>query len=252
MNASSPVLSVRRLSKSFGAVQVAQSIDLELHPGARVGLIGPNGAGKTSFVNLLTGILRADDGEIVLGGRDITHLAPESRVHLGLARTHQINTLLPETTLRDNVALAVAERDHVAWRLMRYSTIWRRCCEEAAAQLAALGIAELSDRTVAELPYGQQRLLEIAIALALKPRVLLLDEPAAGVPAAEAHTIHDVLERLPAEIAILMIEHDMDLVFRFAREIVVLVQGRVLTSGTPQQIAADAQVRAVYLGRGTA
>jgi branched-chain amino acid transport system ATP-binding protein len=243
---------VRRLSKSFGALQVAQSIDLELQSGARVGLIGPNGAGKTSLVNLLTGVLRADDGEIVLEGHDITHLAPERRVHLGLARTHQINTLLPETTLRDNVAIAVAERDLVAWRLMRYTAIWRRCCEEAAAQLAALGIAELGDRKVAELPYGQQRLLEIAIALVLKPRVLLLDEPAAGVPAAEAHAIHDVLERLPDEIAILMIEHDMDLVFRFAREIVVLVQGRVLTSGTPQQIAADAQVRAVYLGRGTA
>jgi branched-chain amino acid transport system ATP-binding protein len=252
VTASSPVLSVRRLSKSFGALQVAQSIDLELRPGARLGLIGPNGAGKTSFVNLLTGMLRADRGEIVLAGRDITDLRPEHRVHLGLARTHQINTLLPESTVRDNVAIAVAERDYVAWRLMRYTVVWRRCSEEAAAQLAALGIAELADRKVAELPYGEQRLLEIAIALVLKPRVLLLDEPAAGVPAAEAHAIHDVLERLPAEIAILMIEHDMDLVFRFAREIVVLVQGRVLTSGTPQEIAADPEVRAVYLGRGTA
>jgi branched-chain amino acid transport system ATP-binding protein len=252
VNASSPVLSVRRLSKSFGALQVAQSIDLELRPGARLGLIGPNGAGKTSLVNLLTGMLRADEGEIVLAGHDITRVKPERRVHLGLARTHQINTLLPESTLRDNVAIAVAERDCVAWRLMRYTAIWRRCREEAEAQLAALGIAQLADRKVAELPYGQQRLLEIAIALVLKPRVLLLDEPAAGVPAAEAHAIHDVLERLPAEIAILMIEHDMDLVFRFAREIVVLVRGRVLISGTPQEIAANSEVRAVYLGRGTA
>ena len=252
MNASSPVLSVRRLSKSFGALPVAQSIDLELRPGARLGLIGPNGAGKTSFVNLLTGMLRADEGEIVLAGHDITRLKPERRVHLGLARTHQINTLLPESTLRDNVAIAVAERDQVAWRVMRYTAIWRRCCEEAAAQLAALGIAQVADRKVAELPYGQQRLLEIAIALVLRPRVLLLDEPAAGVPAAEAHVIHDVLERLPAEIAILMIEHDMDLVFRFAREIVVLVRGRVLVSGTPQEIAANPEVRAVYLGRSAA
>ncbi len=250
MIASPPVLSVRQLSKSFGALPVAQSIDLELPSGARLGLIGPNGAGKTSFVNLLTGMLRADKGEIVLAGHDITHLKPERRVHLGLARTHQINTLLPEWTLRDNVAIAVAERDYVAWRFMRYSAVWRRCREEAAAQVAALGIAELADRKVAELPYGQQRLLEIAIALVLKPRVLLLDEPAAGVPLGEAHAIHDVLELLPAEIAILMIEHDMDLVFRFAREIVVLVQGRVLTSGTPEEIAADPQVRAVYLGRG--
>ena len=247
-----PILSVRQLSKSFGSLQVARSIDLDLLPGARLGLIGPNGAGKTSFVNLLTGVLRADRGEIVLGGHDITRLKPERRVHLGLARTHQINTLLLEWMVRDNVAIAVAERDYVAWRMMRYTPVWRRCCEEAAAQLAALGIAELGDRKVAELPYGQQRLLEIAIALVLKPRVLLLDEPAAGVPAAEAHGIHDVLERLPSEIAILMIEHDMDLVFRFAREIAVLVQGRVLTSGTPREIAANPEVRSVYLGRGAA
>jgi branched-chain amino acid transport system ATP-binding protein len=249
---SEPALKVRGLSKSFGALQVAQAIDLEMAPGARLGLIGPNGAGKTSFVNLLTGMLRADAGAIALAGHDITSEKPERRVHLGLARTHQINTLLSESTLRDNVAIAIAERDRVAWRLMRYTAVWRRCREEASAQLAALGIAELADGTVAALPYGQQRLLEIAIALALKPKVLLLDEPAAGVPAAEAHAIHDVLDRLPAEIAILMIEHDMDLVFRFAREITVLVQGRVLTTGSPEEIAADARVRAVYLGRGTA
>jgi branched-chain amino acid transport system ATP-binding protein len=248
----SPVLKVRGLSKSFGALQVAQSIDLDLPAGARLGLIGPNGAGKTSFVNLLTGMLRADGGEILLAGHDITRLKPERRVHLGLARTHQINTLLPETSVRDNVAIAVAERDRVAWRLMRYTPVWRRCRDEAAVQLADLGIADLAERRVRELPYGEQRLLEIAVALVLKPRVLLLDEPAAGVPAAEAHAIHAVLGRLPAEIAILMIEHDMDLVFRFAREITVLVQGRVLTTGTPQEIAADPEVRAVYLGRGTA
>ncbi|MGH6991021.1 MAG: ABC transporter ATP-binding protein [Stellaceae bacterium] len=246
-----PVLAVRGLSKRFGALQVAQAIDLELTPGARRGLIGPNGAGKTSFVNLLTGMLQADRGAILLAGRDITHEKPERRVHLGLARTHQINTLLSEFNLRDNVAVAIAERDHVAWRLIRYTDIWRRCREEADSQLAALGIGELADRTVAGLAYGQQRLLEIAIALALKPRVLLLDEPAAGVPTVEAHAIHDVLDRLPPEIAILMIEHDMDLVFRFAREITVLVQGRVLITDTPKRIAADPDVRAVYLGRGT-
>jgi branched-chain amino acid transport system ATP-binding protein len=245
-------LSVRGLSKSFGALQVAQGIDLDLAPGARLGLIGPNGAGKTSFVNLLTGMLRADEGTILLGGEDITGFKPEDRVHRGLARTHQINTLLMETSLRDSVAIAVAERDHIAWRALRFTPQWRRCVAEADSQLAIFGIAELGGRTVAELPYGQQRLLEIAIALALKPRVLLLDEPAAGVPAAEAHAIHDVLERLPAEIAILMIEHDMDLVFRFAKLIAVLVQGRVLTTGTPAAIAANPQVRAIYLGRSAA
>jgi branched-chain amino acid transport system ATP-binding protein len=245
-------LSVRGLDKSFGALQVAHAITLDLAPGARLGLIGPNGAGKTSFVNLLTGMLRADAGAIVLNGQDVTRVKPERRVHLGLVRTHQINTLLLETNLRENVAIAVAERENIAWRLMRFTARWRRCLDEADAQLAAFGIDALAERKVAELPYGQQRLLEIAIALVLKPRVLLLDEPAAGVPAAEAHAIHDVLDRLPPDIAILMIEHDMDLVFRFAREIAVLVQGRVLTTGTPREIAADPRVRAVYLGRGAA
>jgi branched-chain amino acid transport system ATP-binding protein len=252
VTAAIPALSMRGLAKSFGALQVAQDITLDLEPGARLGLIGPNGAGKTSLVNLLTGMLRADAGAIVLNGQDITGVKPERRVRLGLVRTHQINTLLLETNLRENVAIAVAERENIAWRMMRFTPRWRRCLEEAETQLAAFGIADLADRKVAELPYGQQRLLEIAIALVLKPRVLLLDEPAAGVPAAEAHAIHDVLERLPPEISILMIEHDMDLVFRFAHAIAVLVQGRVLTTGTPQEIAADPRVRAVYLGRGTA
>jgi branched-chain amino acid transport system ATP-binding protein len=229
---------------------ILRKIDLALRPGELLGLIGPNGAGKTSFVNLLTGTLRADGGDILLAGRDITHLKPERRVQLGLARTHQINALLPEWSACDNVAIAVAERDHVAWRLFRYGSIWRRCTDEAAAQLALLGMERLAKLRVAELPYGEQRLLEIAIALTLKPRVLLLDEPAAGVPAAEAHAIHDALDRLPAEIAILMIEHDMDLVFRFAREIMVLVRGRVLIRGTPDDIAANPEVRTVYLGRG--
>jgi branched-chain amino acid transport system ATP-binding protein len=245
-----PILEVRHLSKSFGALPVAQSINFDLRSGARLGLIGPNGAGKTSVVNLLTGMLRPNDGKIFLGGHDITLLKPERRVHLGLVRTHQINALLPEWSACDNVAIAVAERDRLAWRLFRYSAIWRRCTEEAAAQLAALGMEKIAKVAVAELAYGEQRLLEIAIALTLKPRVLLLDEPAAGVPAAEAYVIHDALDHLPSEIAILMIEHDMDLVFRFAREIIVLVRGRVLARGTPDEIAADPQVRTVYLGRG--
>ena len=247
-----PALSVRGLSKSFGALQVAHAIDLDLQPGARLGLIGPNGAGKTSFVNLLTGMLRGDAGTILLNGQDVTNVKPEARVRLGLVRTHQINTLLMATSLLENVAIAVAERENFAWRFLRFAPQWRRCLAEAEAQLAAFGIADLAQRKVAELPYGQQRLLEIAIALVLKPRVLLLDEPAAGVPATEAHAIHAALERLPAEISILMIEHDMDVVFRFAKLIAVLVQGRVLTTGTPQEVAADPRVRAVYLGRSAA
>jgi branched-chain amino acid transport system ATP-binding protein len=244
-----PALSVRGLCKNFGALAVAQSIDLDLDHGARVGLIGPNGAGKTTLINLLTGMLRPDAGSISLEGETIDNLPPEGRVRRGLARTHQINTLLIEETARDNVAVAIAERDKVAWRMLRYAREWRACLEEADERLHEIGIGEVADRRVSALPYGQQRLLEIAIALALKPRVLLLDEPAAGVPAAEAHRIHEVLDHLPAEIAILIIEHDMDVVFRFARHIVVLVQGRVLTRGLPSEISADPRVRAVYLGR---
>jgi branched-chain amino acid transport system ATP-binding protein len=244
-----PALSVRGLCKSFGGLVVAQDINIDLLPGARVGLIGPNGAGKTTFVNLLTGFLQPDSGAISLVGQPINTLPPEERVRHGLARTHQINMLLNETGARDNVAIAIAERERIAWRHFRYRREWRRCLEEADSRMAELGIAHVADRRVSELPYGQQRLLEIAIALALKPRVLLLDEPAAGVPAAEAHLIHEVLDRLPADIAILIIEHDMDVIFRFAREIIVLVQGRVLRSGTPHAIAADPEVRAVYLGR---
>jgi len=242
-------LSVRGLCKSFGALPVAQDINIDLALGSRVGLIGPNGAGKTTLVNLLTGTLAADAGSILLNGDAIDGLTPEARVRRGLARTHQINTLLNESTVRDNVAIAIAERDRIAWRLLRFRQDWRRCLEEAQARLHELGIAHAAERTVAELPYGEQRLLEIAIALSLRPSVLLLDEPAAGVPSLEAHVIHDALDRLSADIAVLMIEHDMDLVFRFAREIVVLVQGHVLTRGAPADIAADPQVRAVYLGR---
>jgi branched-chain amino acid transport system ATP-binding protein len=249
MNAPEPVLSVRGLSKAFGALQAAHDVDLDLPAGARHALIGPNGAGKTTLVNLLTGMLKADAGTIRLGGETIGKLKPEDRVRRGIARTHQINTLLTETTARENIAIAIAERERIAWRGLRYSKGWRRCLEEADARLREIGILDVAGRRVSELAYGQQRLLEIAIALALKPRVLLLDEPAAGVPAHEAHIIHEVLERLPADIAILIIEHDMDVVFRFARHIIVMVQGKVLVRGAPAEIAVNPQVRAVYLGR---
>jgi branched-chain amino acid transport system ATP-binding protein len=244
-----PVLSVRGLCKNFGALIVAQAIDVDLFAGARVGLIGPNGAGKTTFVNLVTGFLHPDAGTITLDGLSIETMVAERRVHHGLARTHQINTLLVEMTVRDNVAIAIAEREKFAWRMMRYKPQWRACLEEAQTRLDQIGIGAIGDRIVRELPYGQQRLLEIAIALALKPRVLLLDEPAAGVPSAETHHIHDVLSKLPKDIAILIIEHDMDVIFRFAQEIIVLVQGRVLRRGVPAEIATDPEVRAVYLGR---
>ena len=248
----SPVLSVRGLVKNFGALNVAREIDLDLAPGARIGLIGPNGAGKTTFVNLLTGVIRADAGAIRLNGRSIERLPPEQRVRRGLVRTHQLNALLSEETAIDNIAIAIAERDRKGWRMLRYGAAWRACVEEAQVWLREVGLEGLARNRVSELSYGDQRLLEIGIALSLRPRVLLLDEPAAGVPSGEAHAIHEMIERLPADVAVLMIEHDMELVFRFAREIVVLVLGGVLTRGAPAEIAADDRVRAVYLGRSAA
>lgn len=246
---SAPAIEVSGLTKSFGSLPVAQAINLSLAPGARAALIGPNGAGKTTFVNLLTGALRADAGKVSLDGQPIDTLSPARRVRRGLVRTHQINTLLRETSARENVALAIAERDGCAWKTLRYTRSWIACLDEADARLATLGFGGRADETAGHLPYGLQRLLEIAIAITLKPRVLLLDEPAAGVPSGETDAIHDAIDRLPAETAVLMIEHDMDMVFRFAREIIVLVQGRVLTRGTPDEIAANAEVRTVYLGR---
>ena len=245
----SRALSVRSLAKKFGALVVAQAIDLDLGPGARMALIGPNGAGKTTFVNLLTGFLQPDDGRIELSGESLQGMRPEQRVRRGLVRTHQINQLLADNTSRDNLAIAIAERDGHAWRLFRFGRQWRRCCEEAQQRLEQMEIAATADRRVSELPYGEQRLLEIAIALSLRPRVLLLDEPAAGVPSHETEVIHQALGRLPADIAILIIEHDMGVVFRFAREIVVLAQGQVLARGSPAAISADPRVRAVYLGK---
>ena len=212
-------------------------------------MIGPNGAGKTTFVNLLTGFLTPDNGTIALAGENVTALRPEERVKHGLVRTHQISTLLVDNTARDNVAIAIAEREGFAWRLLRFGKEWRRCRDEAQQRLDEIEIGGVAERCVSQLAYGEQRLLEIAIALALSPRILLLDEPAAGVPSHETEIIHQAMGRLPADIAILIIEHDMDVVFRFAHEIVVLVQGRVLMRGTPEAVSADPRVRTVYLGK---
>jgi ABC-type branched-subunit amino acid transport system ATPase component len=244
-----PALETCALSKSFGALAVASEIDFRLERGARHALIGPNGAGKTSFVNLVTGALRAGSGSIHLDGADITTLAQAARVKRGLARTFQINALFRRLCALENVTLAVAEREGVAHGLLRPAGRHRAIVEEAYALLETLGIADQALLPVGGLAYGRQRLVEIAVALGLRPKVLLLDEPAAGIPSGESGVIVDVIERLPAEIALLIIEHDMDLVFRLARTITVLVQGRVLVEGPPGAIAADPRVREVYLGQ---
>ncbi|HEX4928925.1 MAG TPA: ABC transporter ATP-binding protein [Burkholderiales bacterium] len=242
------VLETRKLCKSFGALTVAEDIDFALEDGARHALIGPNGAGKTTFVNMLTGVIRPSSGEILLAGEAITRASASARVRRGLGRTFQITTLFRSLSVLDNVALAVAEREGIARRMWRAASRYGEVKDECLALLETLGIAEDAALAAQDLPYGRQRLVEIAIALALKPKVLLLDEPAAGVPSHDSGRILEVLGTLPPDIAILVIEHDMDLVFRFASRITVLVQGQVLVEGAPEEIAADQRVRDVYLG----
>ncbi|MFM9972508.1 MAG: ABC transporter ATP-binding protein [Burkholderiales bacterium] len=244
----SAALETRAIRKQFGALTVADGIDFRLERGARHALIGPNGAGKTTFINLLTGGLTPNSGEIFLNGENITHTSQRARIQRGLGRTFQINTLFRGLTALDNVALAVAERRGEAWNPITRASRKREVVDESRAQLAALGLAEDENVRVSDLPYGKQRLVEIAIALGMKPSVLLLDEPAAGVPSAESQRILDVLDSLPTELAILIIEHDMELVFRFARQITVLSRGALLAEGTPAEIASDRRVREVYLG----
>jgi branched-chain amino acid transport system ATP-binding protein len=241
-------LETKKLCKSFGALTVADHIDFRLEPGARHALIGPNGAGKTTFINMLMGALAPSSGQILLGGEDVTRAPQSARVRSGLGRTFQITTLFRSLPVLDNVALAVAERSGIATRLWRAASAHKEVIDESRGLLAALGLADDAAARVADLPYGKQRLVEIAIALGLKPKVLLLDEPAAGVPSHESEKILATLERLPSDIAILIIEHDMDLVFRFARRITVLVQGAVLVEGAPEEIARDVRVHQVYLG----
>jgi branched-chain amino acid transport system ATP-binding protein len=243
-------LETKGLCKSFGALPVASDIDFRLESGARHALIGPNGAGKTSFVNLVTGVLAPSAGGILLGGEDITRLSQAARVKRGLVRTFQISALFRRLTLLENVTLAIAEREGTAGDPVRPAGRYRQVIEEGHALLQTLGLAAEALRPVNELAYGRQRLADIAVSLALKPKVLLLDEPAAGVPSGETGAIIDMIERLPADLAFLIIEHDMDLVFRLANRITVLVQGSILLEGPPQDIAANAQVRQVYLGEG--
>ena len=239
------MLSARNLNKSFGSLVVAQDLALELPKGARHALIGPNGAGKTTLINLLTGMLAPDSGTIVLDGADITDLEPHQRVHRGLARTFQINTLFPRLTALESVTLAVLEREGHAHNWWRGLAAHRPAIDEAAAILKSLNIP---DRETAELAYGQQRLLEIALALATRPRVLLLDEPGAGVPRDESAALFSAIESLSGELTILFIEHDMNVVFRFASRIIVMVGGRILLEGTPDEVGRDPRVREVYLG----
>jgi branched-chain amino acid transport system ATP-binding protein len=242
------VLQALNLHRSFGSIQVASDITFALRPGARHALIGPNGAGKTTLLNLLTGQLKPSSGRILLNDQDVTELTVHQRVRRGLARTFQINTLLREMTVLEGVQLAVLEHWNVGHRLFGAASRQRQAAEAAYDLLERLRLADHALHRVSALPYGRQRLIEVAIALAMEPRVLLLDEPAAGVPPADSHLVMDLIAGLPTDISVLIIEHDMKLVFRFAQRISVLVQGRLLIEGPPEEISADPRVREVYLG----
>jgi len=246
---STPLLETRALCRNFGALVAARDIDFRLEAGARHALIGPNGAGKTTFVNLLTGVIPPTSGAIVMNGRDITKVDQAQRVKLGIARTFQINRLFRRLSVLENVYIAVAERVGAAVSMVRPAGSRRDVVDEAMRLLETLKLTADAGRRIAELPYGRQRLVELAIALGLKPQVLLLDEPAAGVPSAESHIILDAIDGLPRDIAVLIIDHDMDLVFRFAQRITVMVSGAVFATGSPREIGADASVREVYLGQ---
>ena len=243
-------LETRGLSRRFGGLTASDDVSLKLEQGARHALIGPNGAGKTTLVNLLTGALLPSAGMVLLNGEDVTKLARHQRVRRGLARTFQINQLFANLTPAESLCLAIGERLGRGARGFSSAGRDKTVVDEATALLERFGLIDVMDRKTRLLAYGKQRLLEIALALACRPRVLLLDEPAAGVPDDEREDILAALAALPEDVTILLIEHDMDLVFRFAKRISVLVAGRLLTEGEPAEVAADPQVRAVYLGEG--
>ena len=243
-----PVLETKSLTKQFGGITATNDVSLIIEKGARHALIGPNGAGKTTIINLLTGVLRPTAGTIWLDGQDITNLEAHKRVQLGIARTFQINQLFAELTPLETIGLAVSERMELGrqwWRTVGSKGI---VIEEAVEILQRFHLADVMDDRTINLPYGKQRLLEIALAIACRPRVLLLDEPAAGVPEAQRRDILDAVAALPDDVTVLLIEHDMDIVFSFADRISVLVNGALFVEGPPEEVAADPRVKAVYLG----
>jgi ABC-type branched-subunit amino acid transport system ATPase component len=245
-------LQTRNLSKHFGGFVAADNITLNVRSGARHALIGPNGAGKTTLINLLTGFLEPTAGTVALKGDDVSGLSQHQRVRRGMARTFQVNRLFAELTVLESVTLAVGERLGLGKRFWKPVGDFSQALAEAAGLLDTLCLAEVADERTCDLPYGKQRLIEIALALAVKPDVLLLDEPAAGIPTSESRELFEIIAALPREVTVLLIEHDMDLVFRFADRISVLVNGSLLIEDTPAVIARHPLVKEVYLGEAAA
>ncbi len=244
----SAIFEVSNLKKAFGGLTVTNNVSLSMAPGDRVALIGPNGAGKTSFVNLVTGNLPADSGEVRIANQNVNRVDAIGRVRRGLVRSFQVTRLFPDMTPAEHVGMAVLQRTGRSGRMFGNFLAMRDVMAETGELLGTLGLASLAHRKVSEIAYGQQRLLELAVAMALKPKVLLLDEPAAGVPQSDTGRIEQALADLPADLAVLMIEHDMDLVFRFAKRVVVLAAGTIIFDGSPKDVTQDARVREAYLG----
>lgn len=236
------------LSKHFGALHVTQDVSLTLPSGTRTALIGPNGAGKTTLVNLLTGVLKADAGKLQLFGEDVTGTSAADRTRKGLVRTFQISSLFSQLTVFENVFIAVTQAAGRSFHLWRPAGREHDLLERTEALLVQLNLQDDRNCKVTEIAYGRQRLVEIAIALALQPRVLLLDEPAAGIPSNELDLLHGAIAGLPVDIAVLMIEHDMEMVRMFASEVAVLVNGALLMSGKPREVMSHPEIQAVYLG----
>ncbi|MCB5364503.1 ABC transporter ATP-binding protein [Pusillimonas sp. CC-YST705] len=236
------------LSKQWGAFKANSDVSLTFEPGGRHALIGPNGAGKTTFINMLTGALSPTSGRVYFGDRDITSLPQHERVKLGMTRTFQINTLFLGLTVLESVVLAISEREGLFKAWFKTVEQQKQAIDEAMALLGTLKLEKDANTLTRNLPYGKQRLVEIALALATKPRVLLLDEPAAGIPSGDSAELFEVIADLPRDVTVVFIEHDMGLVFRFAETITVLVGGKVLTQGTPAEISSDKRVKEVYLG----
>ncbi len=248
MSAPGSVIRTENLTRAFGELLALDGVSMSLPAGARHALIGPNGAGKTTLINLLTGVLEPTSGEVYLGDERITGLRPHERVKRGVTRTFQVTNLFPGLTVLESVLLALHERKGAGGEWHRAWLARKEDLDEAHALLAQVKLEADAHTLTARLPYGRQRIVEIALALATAPRILLLDEPAAGIPSGESAELLEAIDRLPRDVSVLFIEHDMGIVFRFAERITVLVGGRILVEGTPDEIARDERVRAVYLG----
>lgn len=243
-----PIFEAQVLKKSFGGLPVTQNVSFSMQAGDRLALIGPNGAGKTTLVNIVTGHLAPDSGTVSLGGENISRYTPTQRVGKGLVRSFQVTRLFADMTAEEHIALAILQRLRISGRMVGHYRNMPFVMAEVKQHLETLGIAHVANKEVSDMAYGQQRLLEIALALALKPNVLLLDEPAAGVPSTDTQRIEDALAAFPQELAVLMIDHDLDLVFRFANRVIVLAAGAIIFDGLPQDVVKDARVREAYLG----